>query len=90
VIEVRVRPRARLDSVEVQDGRRLRVNVTAAPEGGKANEAVVPLLAKSLGIPKSTIRVVRGHRSTDKLLDVAGLSFDEVVARLGGGTEVPR
>ena len=87
---MKVRPRARLNSVEVQDGRRLRVNVTAAPEGGKANQAVVTLLAGSLGIPKSTIRVVRGHRSTDKLLDVAGLSFDEVVAGLRGGPRVPR
>ncbi len=90
MIEVKVRPRARLNSVEVEGGRRLRVSVTAAPEGGKANEAVVTLLAKSLGIPKSTIGVVRGHRSADKLLDVAGLSFDEVAAGLGGGPKAPR
>ena len=81
-LNVRVRPRARRNVIEV-DGGRVTVRVTAAPEDGKANEAVVTLLAKSLGTPKSAIRIVRGHRSTDKLVDFAGLSIDEVVARLG-------
>jgi len=44
------------------------VRVTAPPEGGKANDAVVKVLAKSLGLPKSAIEVTRGHSSRHKLL----------------------
>lgn len=81
-LQVRVQPRARRNSIEVVDGSKLKIYVTTAPEGGKANDAVVALLAKSLGIAKSHIRIVRGHKSRDKLLDIEGLTEDEVIARL--------
>ena len=81
-LQVRVQPRARRNSIEVVDGSKLKIYVTTAPEGGKANDAVVALLAKSLGIAKSHIRILRGHKSRDKLLDIEGLTEDEVIARL--------
>ena len=81
-LQIRVQPRARRNSIEVVDGSKLKIYVTTAPEGGKANDAVVALLAKSLGIAKSHIRIVRGHKSRDKLLDIEGLTEDEVIARL--------
>lgn len=81
-LQVRVQPRARRNSIEVVDGSKLKIYVTTAPEGGKANDAVVALLAKSLGIAKSHVRIVRGHKSRDKLLDIEGLTEDEVIARL--------
>lgn len=81
-LQIRVQPRARRNSIEVVDGSKLKIYVTTAPEGGKANDAVVALLAKSLGIAKSHVRIVRGHKSRDKLLDIEGLTEDEVIARL--------
>ena len=81
-LQVRVQPKARRNSIEVVDGSKLKVCVTTAPEGGKANDAVVVLLAKSLGIAKSHIRILRGRKSRDKLLDIEGLAEDEVIARL--------
>ena len=81
-LQVRVQPKARRNSIEVVEGSKLKVYVTAAPEGGKANDAVVALLAKSLGISKSHIRILRGDKSRDKLLDIARLTEDEVIARL--------
>ena len=81
-LQVRVQPKARRNSIEVVDGSKLKIYVTTAPEGGKANDAVVALLAKSLGIAKSHVRIVRGHKSRDKLLDIEGLTEDEVIARL--------
>ena len=81
-LQVRVQPKARRNSIEVVDGSKLKVYVTTAPEGGKANDAVVALLAKSLGIAKGHIRVLRGHKSRDKLLDIEGLTEDQVIARL--------
>ena len=81
-LQVRVQPKARRNSIEVVEGSKLKVYVTAAPEGGKANDAVIALLAKSLGISKSHIRILRGHKNRDKLLDIACLTEDEVIARL--------
>ena len=46
------------------------VRVTAAPDSGKANEAVCRTIASSLGLPKSSVRVVRGHASRHKLLEI--------------------
>ncbi|TRW97696.1 DUF167 domain-containing protein [Paracoccus sp. M683] len=65
VIAVRVTPRAGRNAVLV-DGAAIRVLVTAAPEGGKANAEVQKLLAKALGIAKSRLSLVRGQASRDK------------------------
>ena len=50
----------------------LRVRVSAVPDKGKANAAVVALLAKALGVPKSAVSVVSGETSRMKTLDVVG------------------
>jgi uncharacterized protein (TIGR00251 family) len=81
-LQVRVQPRAKRNSIEVVEGSKLKVYVTAAPEDGRANDAVVALLAKSLGVAKSHIRILKGHKSRDKLLDIEGLTEDEIITRL--------
>ena len=68
-IEVRVTPKASRNAVSV-DRERLKVSVTTVPEGGKANAAVVKLLSKALGVPKSRLELVRGATSRDKLFRV--------------------
>jgi hypothetical protein len=83
-IEVRVQPRAKRNSIEVVDGPKLKIYVTAAPESGKANDAVVALLAKALGVSKSSIGIVKGHKARDKVLSVESLSADEVFVLLDG------
>jgi uncharacterized protein len=50
----------------------LRVRVDAVPDKGKANAAVVALLAKALGVPKSAVSVVSGETARMKTLDVVG------------------
>ncbi|MBO9472740.1 DUF167 domain-containing protein [Shimia sp. R10_1] len=65
-ITVRVTPKASRNAV-VQDGDVLRVYVTVVPEGGKANAAVAKLLAKTLGIAKSRLTLVRGQSARDKV-----------------------
>lgn len=64
--EVRVQPKARRNAVELRDGR-IRVQVTTAPEGGKATAAVAKLLAKALGVAPSRLTLLRGAASRDKL-----------------------
>jgi hypothetical protein len=68
-LAVRVTPSARRNAVEDgPDG--LRVWVTVAPEKGKATAAVVRLLAKALGVPKSQLTLVRGETARDKLFRI--------------------
>lgn len=69
MIEVRLTPKASRNAVSV-DGERLKVSVTAMPEGGKANAAVVKVLSKAIGVPKSRLELVRGATSRDKLFRV--------------------
>ena len=68
-IAVRVTPRASRNAVLV-DGATIRVTVTTVPEDGKANAAVVKLLAKALGVAKSRLVLVRGATSRDKLFRI--------------------
>lgn len=68
-LAVRVTPRASRNAV-LLDGEMLRVMVTVVPEDGKANAAVVKLLAKALGIAKSRLVLIRGATSRDKVFRV--------------------
>lgn len=84
-IAVHITPRANVDQVAGWTGDALRVRVTAPPIDGRANAALVRLLAGALGIAPSRVRVVAGEASRRKLVEVEGLSLAEVKARLGGG-----
>lgn len=66
---VRVTPRASRNAVEARDGG-LCVMVTVVPESGKANAAVIKLLATALGIAKTRLTIVRGEASRDKVFRV--------------------
>jgi hypothetical protein len=66
----------------------LSVRVTAPPEDGKANAAVCKLVAKTLGVPKSAVRVVRGESARHKMLEIDGMGQEaagSAVARLAAG-----
>ena len=80
-LDIRVQPRASCNAIEV-DGERVTVRVTAAPEGGKANDAVVALLAKRLRVPKRGVLIVRGHKSRDKRIRIDGISAADAIGRL--------
>lgn len=86
-IKIRVQLKASSNELLGLRGKVVRLRVTAAPEGGKANEAVVALLAEKLGIAKSGVTIVRGHTSREKVVMVASLSLEEVWRRLGMGKE---
>lgn len=51
---------------------RLRATVTTVPEQGKANKALVKLLAKKLRLPKSSIQIIAGHHTREKTLVISG------------------
>jgi len=84
-LQLKVSPKASRDAVSGWMGDTLKVSVTAVPERGKANEAVIELLAGALGLPKSRIRVLRGETQPNKLVEVDGLDDTELRRRLGQG-----
>ncbi|WP_050528115.1 DUF167 domain-containing protein [Pseudorhodobacter aquimaris] len=63
---VRVTPKAARNAITVDNGQ-IRVYVTTVPEDGKATAAVIKLLAKSLGVAKSRVVLLRGATSRDKV-----------------------
>ncbi|MDI6844295.1 MAG: DUF167 domain-containing protein [Anaerosomatales bacterium] len=72
IVGVRVTPKARSNACEGWVGTEVAVRVTAAPDKGKANDAVCETVAEALGVPKSSVRVVRGHASRHKLVEIDG------------------
>lgn len=80
---VRVQPRSSRAGVDGVHGSALRVRVNAPPVEGAANEAVVKVLAKTLGVAKSAVVVVGGARSRSKVVEVSGLCASDVRRRLG-------
>ncbi len=65
-LRVRVTPAAGRDALAGWQGDVLRIKVAAAPEKGRANQAVLKLLAGALGLPPAALRIVRGASSRDK------------------------
>jgi uncharacterized protein (TIGR00251 family) len=67
---IRVTPRASANAVAGEREGALLVRVTAPPVGGKANDAVITLLARVLGVPRGAVRVERGAAARTKRVSV--------------------
>jgi uncharacterized protein YggU (UPF0235/DUF167 family) len=63
-------------------GEAWKVRVAAPPEGGRANEAVVRLLAETLSVPRDAVTLVSGHGARDKIVQLAGLDPTQIERRL--------
>ena len=70
IFNIRVIPRARVNSVAIDADGTLRVHTTTAPTDGKANDAVIRALAEYMHIPKSSIRIIRGQTSHNKTIEI--------------------
>ena len=73
-VSVKVIPKAKMQRVKEEiatDGSvRYKIYVTAAPEDGKANEAVIKLLSKVLGVSKTSLVIIRGYTSREKTIRI--------------------
>jgi uncharacterized protein (TIGR00251 family) len=58
------------------------VRLTAPPAEGQANAALLRFLGRALGVPASSLEILRGAASRDKLVRIRGLTAAEVLARL--------
>ena len=69
-IKVKVSPRAAQNKIVGWRGDALHVRITAPPVEGKANQALIKFLALEFGVGKSSIRIVKGETSREKVLEV--------------------
>lgn len=81
-VRLRVSPGATRAGIVGRHGEAWKVRVTAAPEGGRANKAVVRLLADTLSVPRAAVTLVSGHGGRDKIVELAGLGPSQIERRL--------
>ncbi len=79
IIKIKVLPRASRNQILGYEAGVLRVKLTAPPVEGKANKALVQLLAKTLGIPKRDIEIISGEHSSEKMLKISGCCLDDIL-----------
>ena len=82
LIHIKAVPGASRDQVAGAVGDRLKVRISAPPEGGKANKAICRLLAKALGVKAKDVTIESGQTSPEKVIRIAGLGVEKVIARL--------
>lgn len=82
LFSVKVQPKASANGILGEHDGALKVSVTAAPEKGKANAAVIALVSKHLGLPKSAVEIVHGETSRLKTLRIHGVEKAQLAALL--------
>jgi uncharacterized protein len=82
VLTLRVQPGARKAMIKGEQAGALKVAVTAPPEDGRANAAVIELLAEVLDLKRKQLELVAGHTSRDKKVLVRGVTLDELQKRV--------
>ena len=82
LLKLHVTPRGSRNEITAWRGDTLYVKITAPPVEGAANAALIRFIAKSLGLPKSRVRLVSGERSREKTLSIAGITQSSLRARL--------
>ena len=83
VLRIRVVPGASREGIAGLLGDRLKLRVAQPPEGGRANAAVLELLADALGVSQSALSIASGNTSRDKSIRIEGIDEPTVRTRLG-------
>jgi uncharacterized protein (TIGR00251 family) len=89
-LRVRVSPGAGRAEIVGRHGEGWKVRVTAAPEQGRANDAVVRLLAETLSMPRNAVTLVSGHGARDKIVELTGVGPELVEQRLTSASSPDR
>ena len=84
---MRVSPGARRSEVVGRLGDSWKLRVRSAPDGGRANDEVIALLARTLGLSARDVRIVSGHTSRDKIVELDGLTIEDAERRLSSGKD---
>ena len=81
-LRLRVAPGSARSGIVGRYGEGWKVRVAAPPEDGRANDAVLRLLAETLSVPRAAVTLVSGHGARDKIVELTGLDPTEVEQRL--------
>ena|SRR5437763_17186702 len=81
-LRLRVAPGAARAGIVGRHGEAWKVRVAAPAEAGRANDAVVRLLAEALSLPRKAVTLVSGHGARDKIVELSGLDQGEIDRRL--------
>lgn len=84
-LTIHAQPRAALNQVVGLHGDAVKVRLTALPVDGAANQALVQLLSKVLGVAPARVRLTAGSTARRKIVEIAGLTPKETRERLGLG-----
>lgn len=82
-LRIKVVPGASRSALGGWLGEMLKVRVAAPPEKGKANDAVVKLLAAELQVPASVISIASGKTSQEKTIEIKGVTTSAILQKLG-------
>jgi hypothetical protein len=85
VVRLHVLPRAKRCEIAGVHNGALKIKVTAPPVDDAANRAIVEFLSKLLDLSKSSLQILSGFKSRDKILQVKGLSRSDFLARISSG-----
>ena len=83
-IVIHITPNASKDEIigRFEDGR-YRVRIQSPPVDGLANKRLITFIAKTVGVSKSSVRIVRGFKSRDKIIEILG-DEEEIIHRMEG------
>ena len=82
-IDTRIIPKSSRNEIIIGEGDPVKIKVTSPPVDGKANKAVVNLLAKQLKVPKKDIQIVAGEKSRNKKIRIYGISAHDFLKITG-------
>jgi uncharacterized protein (TIGR00251 family) len=82
ILKVKVVPRSSVNRIAGLEGDTLRVRVTSPPVDGSANQDMIRLLSRGLGVRKDRIEILSGHRSRLKTIRIHGMTTEELLLLL--------
>ncbi|HEX8961721.1 MAG TPA: DUF167 domain-containing protein [Rhodocyclaceae bacterium] len=83
ILTLHIQPGAKRTESAGLHGEALKIRLAAPPVDGKANDALIAFLAKTLGVPKSNVELVSGQTSRAKRVRIAGIEPGAAAAKLG-------
>jgi len=81
VIDIRVSTKSSKSGITIKDAM-IKVFLNSPPVDGKANEECIAIFSKKTGVPKSSITIIKGHKSRNKTIQIAGITQDDLLSIL--------